>query len=119
MLIPDVESLTLNWHPLVLLVVLIFAGSVFGFATHCLFAWGSGRPWVRKYLHHEHHEIANHFIGVVGVIYAVLIGFLVVTAWAGRDHAIQLTIQEQRSVDDLFHLMTAYPGETATTIRWS
>jgi len=55
----------------------------------------------------------------VGVIYAVLIGFVVVTAWAGRDHGIQLTIQEQRSVDDLFHLMGAYPGGEAENIKWS
>jgi hypothetical protein len=62
--------------------------------------------------------MAGHFVGVVGVIYAVLVAFVVVTAWQARARAEDLMIQEQHSVDYLFHLDDAYPSEQATIIRY-
>jgi hypothetical protein len=44
----------------------------------------------------------------VGVIYAVLVAFVVVTAWQTNDHAKDLTMQEQHEVDDMFHLYAAF-----------
>jgi hypothetical protein len=69
-------------------------------------------------LRHEHHEISGHFVGVVGLIYGILIGLVVVTAWQERDDGARLTLAEQHSVDDLFHIMQAFQGQPATNIRW-
>lgn len=56
----------------------------------------------------QHDELAGHFMGVVAVIYAVLVAFVVVTAWQGRADAISIATQEQHDVDDLFHLLEAH-----------
>ena len=56
----------------------------------------------------EPDELAGHFMGVVAVIYAVLVAFVVVTAWQGRSDAISIATQEQHDVDDLFHLLLAH-----------
>ena len=47
-------------------------------------------------------------MGVVAVIYAVLVAFVVVTAWQGRSDAISIATQEQHDADDLFHLVLAH-----------
>jgi len=63
-------------------------------------------------------ELAGHFVGVVGVIYAVLVAFVVVTAWQSRDHAQDITLQEQSNVNDLFHLYEAYHNSDALAVRF-
>jgi hypothetical protein len=114
----NLKQNSLGWNSALFLSLWIVLGIVAGVIVHSLFAafakwlsqdeWSSIRP----------HEIAGHFLGVVGVIYAVLVTFVVVTAWQGRDRAEQLTIQEQHSVDDLFHLEVAYPSHEASLIRF-
>jgi hypothetical protein len=75
--------------------------------------------WLEKggHLREKHHEIGGHFIGVVGVIYAVLVAFVVVTAWQANDHDKDLTMQEQHTVDDLFHLDYAFHNPEGRGIR--
>ena len=53
-------------------------------------------------------EIGGHFLGVVGVIYAVVVAFVVVTAWQQFDHTEEIALQEQRDVNVLFQLAGAY-----------
>ena len=105
---------TLDLNPGLLLIIFILLGIAVGIVVH--FAFVPVGKWLssHKYLR-EHSETANHFIGVVGVIYAVLVAFVVVTAWQARDHAEEISIQERHNVDDLFHLDDAYrdPKDTA------
>jgi len=56
----------------------------------------------------DHSEMAGHFLGAIGVIYAVLLAFVVVTAWQQFDHAEEISMQEQRDVVDLFDIVGAY-----------
>jgi predicted PurR-regulated permease PerM len=98
-------------------VTFVVIGVVVGVVSHLIFS-----PVTELFKEHgyltEHHELASHFIGIVGVIYAVLVAFVVVTAWQTLDHAEDLTIQEQHNIDDLFHLDGAYPGREAENIRF-
>jgi uncharacterized membrane protein YraQ (UPF0718 family) len=113
-----IDAWILNWPPTVILLAFVALGTATGVCVHFVLAWVTDLPWCRKYLHHEHHEIASHFVGVVGLIYGILIGLVVVTAWQERDDGARLTLAEQHSVDDLFHVMLAFRGQPATNIRW-
>lgn len=116
-LITRLERASLDWDPVLLLAVMVLAGGAVGGFVHVVFSLWS--KWlVGRRLLGEHHEIGNHFVGVVGVIYAVLVAFVVVTAWQARDRAVEVTMAEQNNVDDLFYLVSAYPGSDARTIRF-
>lgn len=116
-MIPPIESFLLSWNS----IVLVFAFVLFSAALGLLVDWQLAKlsRWFEKHGHlrEKHHEIAGHFIGVVGVIYAVLVAFVVVTAWQTNDHAKDLTMQEQHDVDDLFHLDDAFHNAAGDTIR--
>jgi hypothetical protein len=112
-----IDAWVLNLPPTVILLAFVALGSATGICVHFVLAWFTDWPWCRKYLRHEHHEIASHFVGVVGLIYGILIGLVVVTAWQERDDGARLTLAEQHSVDDLFHVMLAFRGQPATNIR--
>lgn len=113
MIIRTIENNTLSWPSPLLLVVCMAGGIAIGLIVHFTF-YPIGK-WLSSHEHlTEHHEIANHFIGVVGVIYAVLVGFIVVTAWQAHHRAQDLTMQEQRDVKDLFQLSGAYPANRET-----
>jgi len=116
MMVPPIESFLLSWNP----VVLVFAFAMLSAALGLLANWQLARlsRWLEKGGHlREKHQMAGHFIGVVGVIYAVLVAFVVVTAWQTNDHAKDLTMQEQHEVDDLFHLDAAFHNSDGDGIR--
>ncbi|MBV9719259.1 MAG: hypothetical protein JOZ77_08060 [Candidatus Eremiobacteraeota bacterium] len=114
-----IDERTLQWSPGWILVSWMAIGLATGAAVHVVF-WLLLTPY-RRHLRDRHlsesrtetahtasgghsHEIAPHFFAVVGVIYAVLVAFVVVTAWQVRARAEELMIGEQHSVDYLFHL---------------
>ncbi|MGA8533904.1 MAG: hypothetical protein WB615_07330 [Candidatus Tumulicola sp.] len=102
-----IEEVTLRWEPWFLLVVCVLAGIGTGVLLHLVLS-PAGRWFSSHKVLSEHHEIAGHFIGVVGVIYAVLVAFVVVTAWQSHRRAEDLTLDEQRSAGDLFQIDGAY-----------
>ena len=108
----------LGWHPFFVLLTTAALGGAIGVIVH--FAFSRLSRWIFKRLHmHEHNEIAGHFLGVVGVIYAVVLAFVVVTAWQQFDHAEEVSLQEQRDASSLFHMMLAYDDKNAATdIEW-
>lgn len=116
--IANLVKTSVEWSPAWLLIVWIGLGVLAGALIHVVLSvcglWFSGSrraPW-------PHHEIESHFVGIVGTIYAVLVAFVVVTAWQARDHAEQLTLQEQHNVYDLFHLAEGYANDKARFIRF-
>jgi hypothetical protein len=117
MMVPPVESFFLSWNPIALVFAFVILSAALGLLVDWLLARLS--RWLEKggHLREQHHEIAGHFIGVVGVIYAVLVAFVVVTAWQTNDHAKDLTMQEQHEVDDLFHLDAAFHNLDDDRIR--
>jgi hypothetical protein len=115
-MVPPIESFVLSWNSIVLVFAFVTLSAAFGL----LVDWQLARlsRWLEKGGHlHEKHEMAGHFIGVVGVIYAVLVAFIVVTAWQTNDHAKDLTMQEQHEIDDLFHLDAAFHNSDGDGIR--
>jgi hypothetical protein len=108
-----IEEVTLGWETWFLLLVCVFAGIGTGVVLHFVVS-PVGRWFSSHKVLSEHHEIAGHFIGVVGVIYAVLIAFVVVTAWQSHRRAEDLTMDEQRSVGDLFQIDGAYHASYQT-----
>lgn len=114
-----IEEVTLRWETWVLLLVCVLAGIGTGVVLHFVVS-PVGRWFSSHKVLSEHHEIAGHFIGVVGVIYAVLVAFVVVTAWQSHRRAEDLTLDEQRSVGDLFQIEGAYhaPYQTANVSRF-
>lgn len=104
-----IEGVTLGWPTWALLVFCVAVGIVVGVALHRVLS-PVGRWFSSHKVLSEHHEIAGHFFGVVGVIYAVLVAFVVVTAWQSHRRAEDLTLDEQRSVGDLFQIDGHYHG---------
>jgi hypothetical protein len=111
-------SWTLGWPPFVFLIAMMALGAGIGVIIHYgllrLSNWFAGLMQMG-----EHNEIAGHFLGVMGVIYAVVLAFVVVTAWQQYDHTDEVVLQEQREVNTLFHLMGAYrESNQAVDIQW-
>lgn len=61
----------------------------------------------------EHHEVAGFLMGVVGVLYSVVVGFLVGTVWTAFAAAQQTTDLEAGYVADAFN----YAGQVAQPQR--
>jgi uncharacterized membrane protein YgaE (UPF0421/DUF939 family) len=60
----------------------------------------------------SHNEVAGFIYAVVGVIYAVLLTFVVVTVWERFDHAQATVEQEANTLTDLFRNAQAFSEET-------
>jgi Protein of unknown function (DUF4239) len=56
-----------------------------------------------------HHDVAGFLIAVVGVIYAVVLGFVVVTVWVSFDTAQRTADLEASDAAELFTLARAFP----------
>jgi hypothetical protein len=110
------ELFVMRMEPRYTLLTFIVLGIIVGLVLHFALIPATVELEKRGLLG-KYHELASHTVGVVGVIYAVLVAFVVVTAWQARDHAESLTLQEQHNVDDLFHLDAAYPNEETQRIR--
>lgn len=128
-----IDDQTLGWNPGWILVLWMGIGLATGAVVHVVF-WSllvpyrhrlqerrsrqaDGAPLGEVDARHSH-EIAPHFFAVVGVIYAVLVAFVVVTAWQVRARAEDLMIQEQHSVDYLFHLNEAVNSSRARHLQF-
>ncbi len=111
MVLQPLLSEVLSWPSWVLIALITAVITLAGYCLH--------GPLMRrneKASSPDHSEIAGHFLGVIGVIYAVLLAFVVVTAWQQFDHAEEISMQEQRDVADLFDLAGAYqmhPAESS------
>jgi hypothetical protein len=94
-------------------------GILTGIAADIFFRWLRQLPKVRDQVS-DYQEVAGHFLGLVGIIYAVVVGFVVVTAWQEYDHIAELSLQEQGDVTSLFwtvHPYAPYAGKEVTSIR--
>jgi len=64
-----------------------------------------------------HHDVAGFLVAVVGVLYAVVLGFIVVTAWSAFDGAQRNADTEASAVAELFVLAGTFPEPDRTQIR--
>jgi hypothetical protein len=64
-----------------------------------------------------HHEVAGFLVAVIGVLYAVVLGFVVVTVWTAFDAAQQTADLEAGYVGDTYNLARALAEPTRTRVR--
>jgi Protein of unknown function (DUF4239) len=87
----------------------------------CLAFSGAGLFIVRKFFHkvqfEKHHEVAGYLLTVVGTMYSVLLGLIVVNVQGKFDQAKQMAETEANSCSDLWNYCRGLPGEVRYTIR--
>lgn len=70
---------------------------------------------VRKFAHkrvlESHHEVAGYLLSIVGTLYAVLLGLVIVDVQSKYQQAKIVAEQEANSVADLYHLASAFKPE--------
>lgn len=75
----------------------------------------------RRYVHADrlipHHEVAGFLVAVVGVLYAVVLGFLVVTVWSAFDSAQRNADLEASDVAEVFLITRAIPEPARSHLR--
>jgi len=88
----------------------VLLGVVFP-ATILLVQWGIRRLWpaVAK---GDHNDVVGFIIAVVGVIYAVLLAFVVIITWENFSGAEQVVGQEASALRSIYRESVAFPPET-------
>ncbi len=61
--------------------------------------------------------MAGHYIGLVGVLYAIVLGFVVVTAWEQFNRADEASTNEQLYAYDLFNTIAFYDYNNAKDLK--
>jgi Protein of unknown function (DUF4239) len=81
----------------------------------------SGMLVVRKLIpldqSRAHHEVAGYLLGVVGTLYAVLLGLVVVDVQAKYQQAAMMAETEADAAADLFHLADSFPDKQRQSIQ--
>jgi hypothetical protein len=76
---------------------------------------------LQRRLHSEvlrrHNDVAGYLFSAVGVLYAVLLGFVVVVVWEKYDSTIANVQEEVDAAGDLYHIVDGFPGPSRTQIR--
>ena len=93
-----------SWLVAVLLVV-VLPGLVL------LLQWGIRRRWPAL-AEGDHNEVVGFIIAVVGVIYAVLLAFVVIVAWESHASAERIVDLDASTLRGLHRESAAFPDET-------
>jgi ABC-type Co2+ transport system permease subunit len=73
--------------------------------------WGIRKQWP-DLARGEHNEVVGFIIAVVGVIYAVLLAFVVIVTWENFTGAEQVVGQEASALRNIYRESIAFPGMT-------
>ena len=65
----------------------------------------------------ENHEVAAIIFNAFGLLYAVVVAFVVFVTWSGYDDATKNLQMEANEVDDIFHLAKAFPAPASKIIQ--
>jgi hypothetical protein len=81
----------------------------------------SGLLLVRKYYPHvkckPHNDIAGFIFAVIGVIYAVLLAFVVVVTWQDFDKAQDVTVNEANCIAAIYRDSRPFPAEFRAELK--
>jgi hypothetical protein len=72
---------------------------------------------VRSDVLRRHNDVAGFLFSAVGVLYAVVLGFVVVVVWQKYDATVANVESEVNAVGDLYHVVDAYPPAARDAIR--
>lgn len=76
--------------------------------------------WQRRFsseLLRKHNDVAGFVFSAVGVIYAVVLGFVVVVVWEKYDTTVANVETEIASVSDLYRTVAGFTDPTRTQVR--
>lgn len=65
----------------------------------------------------SHHQVAGFIYAVVGVLYAVLLAFVVITVWERFEETVTRVAQEANELGDLYRSAEAFPEATRGRMR--
>ncbi len=65
----------------------------------------------------ENHEVAAIIFNAFGLLYAVVIAFVVFVTWTGYDDATKNLQMEANEADDIFHITKVFPYPTGRMIQ--
>lgn len=63
------------------------------------------------------YEIASIITHLIGMLYAVLLGFIAVSSWGDFDHASQNAKVEENAIADLYRLTSDFPANNKEAIQ--
>ncbi|GAA1970575.1 DUF4239 domain-containing protein [Kitasatospora viridis] len=66
--------------------------------------------WVPHHIREEHNDVAGFIFAAVGVLYAVLLGFVVITVWTNNDSASKTTFQEADALAGIYWISRELPA---------
>ena len=99
------DILALPWWLIGALLVIVLPALIL------LVQWGIRRRW--PFLAEgEHNEVVGFIIAVVGVIYAVLLGFVVIITWEDYSDAEVIVDQEASALRSIHRESVAFPPDT-------
>ncbi len=95
-------------------------GLVFYVAAGILFA-EAGLAYVRYNYSlevlKENNEVVGHYVDIFGIIYAILVGFVVFVVWSEFNDAQKNVELEANALADLFHIVKGFPSESGYELR--
>jgi Protein of unknown function (DUF4239) len=65
----------------------------------------------------RHNDVAGYLFSAVGVLYAVVLGFVVVVVWQKYDATVDNVEAEVNATGDLYHIVDAYSEPARSQIR--
>lgn len=65
----------------------------------------------------RHNDVAGYFFSAVGVLYAVVLGFVVVVVWQKYDETVANVEDEVAAVADTYHATDAFPEPARSAVR--
>lgn len=98
---------------LVIIGVLVVTAAV----TLSLFGLFAVRRSIELSTLQDHHDVAGFFIGVLGVIYAVLLAFVVIVVWEDYLDASRNSDAEANQLVDLYWLAEGFEGAERDSIQ--
>ena len=94
-------------------VVLVVAAALVAAGIH----WNVQRAFSYSHLI-THNDVAGFLFSAICVIYAVVLGFVVIIVWEKYDTAVANTDAEVAAVADLYHSVAGYPPKERGQIRY-
>lgn len=93
-------------------IFIVFAVVVAAVLIHAYFQHRFKSDVLRR-----HNDVAGFLFSAVGVIYAVVLGFIVVVVWEKYDATVANVESEVAAVSDLYRAVSAYPDPLRSQIR--
>src|SRR5665213_4392021 len=110
-------STFLFWLPAwALLLIFILGSAAIGITLHLSFRRLPLLKGLRSHLD-DRNELVGYAFNASGVIYAVVLAFVVVTGWSQSDQTSETSVQEQSYLSDLFETVDGYPPRLAEIVN--